>query len=78
MIVDDDLAAILARINKGEMVVDIGQLSRVIVRALNRLANRGQLIRGECTNFPAPKRCWIGAYYGNPECDDPWPEGFNG
>lgn len=52
--------ALLARLNHGEVITDIGQIDQPTRRLLKRWLDKGWVRRGEDYTFPATKTCWAG------------------
>ena len=53
----------LARINRGEIITDIGQIDQPTRRLLKRFLDRGYVCRGVDYAFPKEKTCWAGVDY---------------
>lgn len=70
MTMDTITAQLLRRVNAGEAIVDLGQLTPATKRRLDHMTQRGQLRKLTYHGFPLPKWAWIGA--GLPERE--WPE----
>jgi hypothetical protein len=56
----DDAAGVLARLNRGEVVTDLGQIDKATRRALDKLTRRDMVLKGCDYTFPKAKTCWIG------------------
>lgn len=54
-------AAILARLNRGDVITSMGQIDKPTQRMLDRLTKKGWLVEGRCVAFPKVKRCWVAA-----------------
>ena len=53
-------AVFLARVNRGEIITDIGQVDAVTRRAFKQLLDKGYLQRGKDYTFPCVKTAWAG------------------
>lgn len=53
-------AAVLARLNRGEVITDIGQIDQRTRRLLKRWLDKGWVRRGVDYTFPVQKTCWAG------------------
>lgn len=51
-------ADVLARLNRGEVITDLGQIDRDTRRTLDKLTKRGWLSKGVDYTFPRHKTCW--------------------
>ena len=59
--VSDRTASVLADINRGHMVTDLGQLDKATRRVLKRLVDKGYVVRDKDYTFPNVKTCYYGA-----------------
>lgn len=62
--------ALLARLNRGEIITDLGQIDLPTRRLLKRWLDKGYVYRGEDYSFPNTKRCWAGANFWDLISDD--------
>lgn len=63
-------ASVLSRINRGEVVTDLGQIDKTTRRVLKRFLDKGYVYRGTDYNFPKEKTCWAGADFWYIATDD--------
>jgi hypothetical protein len=45
-------------VERGLVAIDIGQISASQKSKLNRMAVRGEIVKGKALGFPIPKTCW--------------------
>lgn len=65
--------AIVARLNRGEVITDLGQIDKPTRRLLKRWLDKGWVYRGEDYTFPKTKTCWAGAGFWDVSDDEPLP-----
>lgn len=56
----DNARDVLARINRGEVITDIGQIDDATKRMLKKMIAKGWVFEGRDYTFPKVKRCWCG------------------